>query len=627
MPRVEFIPSGKFAVVDETTLISEAARRAGVSIVLPCGGKGTCGRCLVTVHEGRVVQYERSSDGAPKNSALACKTAVGVSDCRIEIPEYDLSKDDADDAVTSQSFALSSDEITDPLVFPLSLAVPAAKPDDGLSDVDRATKELKKHVGASDVNWEVDALRALPEALRAENGAVRALMHRTENHVHVCGIKNQSSFKGNYGVAIDLGTTTVSVAIADLKSGNIISATTGYNEQIACGDDVISRINYANTKERLVELRIKAIHTINRLIIRAAKLVGIACEDIFSAVISGNTTMAHLLLGITPEFLRLDPYTPAFFSTAVLRARDLELCINPGSAVYISPAVGSYVGGDITAGILCADFHVRDEVALFIDVGTNGEIVLGNREFLFTCACSAGPAFEGGGISCGMRAVDGAINSIQIDEHTGMPTISVLGGGTPKGICGSGIIDLLSELLLKGWMDRSGKLFRNGRCEAIHIEGRKARYLLTGADVSATGKDLWLTEQDIENVLRAKAAVFSAIATLLEYAALSFGDIDKVYIAGGFGRFLNIHNAIGIGLLPELPVEKFEYLGNASLKGSLMLLASDNFRKLQAATASRMTYVNLSMQSEYTEKYTAALFFPHTDEALFRETIKKVFIR
>lgn len=624
MPRVEFVPSGKFAVVDDTALISEAARRAGISIGLPCGGKGTCGRCIVTVLEGNVVQYERPPEGTPHNSVLACKTAVGTSDCRIEIREYDFAEDDSDDISDSDLLSISPDLLDLPLVSSLIINVSSPKPDDGLSDLDRAAKAILNNQNITSVTWDLSAVRLLPDFLRAGDGTIAAMLHREGTIAHVCGIKKASASKRHFGVAIDLGTTTISVAVMDMESGQICGCASGYNEQISCGEDIISRINYASSDMRLEELRLKAVHTINRLVVRAVKQADISLNDIFSAVISGNTTMAHLLLSVTPEYLRLEPYTPAFLSPGVLRARDLELGINPNAVVHVSPAIGSYVGGDITAGILCTDFNEREEVSLFIDVGTNGEIVLGNREFLFTCACSAGPAFEGGGISCGMRAHDGAVNSVVIDKGTGIPVLSVIGGGNPKGICGSGIIELLSELLCKGWMDRSGKLLRNVTSEAILIEGRKARYRLADKNNSATGKELWITEQDIENVLRAKAAVFSAIATLLEYAGLSFRDIAKIYVAGGFGRHLNINHAIAIGLFPELPPEKFTYIGNASLKGSLMLLASGKTRELQRKTASRMTYVNLSAQNVYAEKYTAALFFPHTDESLFQETINKI---
>ncbi len=627
MPRVEFLPSCTYAVVDETVLISEAARRAGISINLPCGGKGTCKRCLVKVLEGRVVQYEKPAEAMAPNVVLACKTAVGVSDCRIELNEYDFSRDDSVDITFDDNEIPDTFTDTSPLVHASVITVPAPKHDDGLSDLDRVNKEIRNRTGITDISWELSAIRLLPDYLRAENGTISAMLHRNGNIAHVCNIKKISEVKGNFGIAIDLGTTTVSVAIIDVESKKILRCATGYNEQISCGEDVISRINYARTADNLEELRTKSVATINRLIAKILTTSHISENDVYAAVVSGNTTMMHLLLGINPEYLRLDPYTPACMNPGVFRAADIGLRIHPAARVYFSPAVGSYVGGDITAGILCADFHQRDDIALFIDVGTNGEIVLGNREFLFTCACSAGPAFEGGGISCGMRAMEGAISAIEIDKDTAGAHFSVIGGRKPRGICGSGIIELLSELLCKGLMDRMGKLARDIKTDAISVDGRKARFRLAEAQSSATEKDIWITEQDIENVLRAKAAVFSAVATLLEYAGVSFSDIAKVYIAGGFGRFLNINHAISIGLFPEIPIERYIYLGNASLKGSLMLLASHKARELQKATASGMTYVNLSSHSGYAEKYTAALFFPHTDESLFPETIKKIALR
>ena len=282
------------------------------------------------------------------------------------------------------------------------------------------------------------------------------------------------------------------------------------------------------------------------------------------------------------------------------------------------PGVGSYVGGDITAGILCTDLATTTEdINLFIDIGTNGEIVVGNNSFLMACACSAGPAFEGGGIECGMRASTGAIEKVWVDSATGLARYATVGNERPRGICGSGMIDLVAELFLTGWIDAAGKFDRVRPCPAIRVEGRRASYTIASAEESAGGKPLVVTEIDLENILRTKASIYSACALMLNQVGLSFEDICHIYIAGGFGRFLDLENAINIGLVPDLPRERFKYIGNSSLMGSFMVVVSQDFRQRQLELAQRMTYLELNTDPAYMEQYTGALFLPHTDPARF----------
>ncbi len=612
MPLVEFLPSGKKIQVDDTVTLAEAARRAGVVVELPCGGKGTCGRCLVTVVSGNVVRYTPPPDGSLPEEALACKTAVGSADCVIEVAEHDLACEDRSGDVAGAPFPVDG-----PLVAQSRIQVPAPRPDDGLSDLDRTNREIFRHFNIDEVRWGLSALRILPDSLRADAGDI-VLSSCIQNDVlHVTGAGAWKNRARALGAAVDLGTTTVAVRIVDLSAGTVLAEMTGYNDQVHRGEDVISRINYAGTGERLAELKVRALSTMNRLIAETAQRCGIPRDDIQCAVISGNTVMTHLALGITPEYLRLEPYTPAVLAVPEMRAADIGLDISPSGVVLMSPSVGSYVGGDITAGLLCTDMPKADDIGLFIDVGTNGEIVLGNKEFLMACACSAGPAFEGGGIGCGMRAMEGAVNSVKVDPATGLPSFGVIGGKKARGICGSGMIDLVGALLLSGWLDRSGRFARDRKSPAIDVDGRRAKYVLARSDESASGAPLFITEQDIDNIMRAKAAIYSACALLLGHAGIGFADLSRVYVAGGFGRHLDVTNAVTIGLLADIPVEKFSYLGNASLDGSMRLLLSEECRALQRETARRMTYINLSAEPGYSDQYSAALFLPHTDLGLF----------
>jgi uncharacterized 2Fe-2S/4Fe-4S cluster protein (DUF4445 family) len=455
-------------------------------------------------------------------------------------------------------------------------------------------------------------------ALRAHDGIVTVTLIRAPARVHVIRIEPGDQTTRHYGIAVDIGTTTVSVQLVNLTRAAIEGTRSEYNDQIACGLDVISRINYARRADRLEELRERVLATINRLILQVSQASGVVPADIGDAVLSGNTTMIHLLLGLPPENIRLAPYTPTVLEVPFLNASVVGLDINPESWIYFSPSIGSYVGGDITAGMLCTDLALDTaNVNLFIDIGTNGELVVGNNEFLLTCACSAGPAFEGGGIECGMRAALGAIERVEVDPATAVPLYWTIGNVHPKGICGSGMIALLADLLKTGWLDAAGKLDRTRSSPAILIEGRHARYVIAAAGESGLPKAITISEMDIENIIRAKAAIYAACMLLLDHTGLTVDDLANVYIGGGFGRFLNLEKAMIIGLIPDLPREKFHYIGNSSLMGSYIVLVSRDYRQRQLELARRMTYVDLSSDPKYMEQYTGALFLPHTDPDRF----------
>jgi uncharacterized 2Fe-2S/4Fe-4S cluster protein (DUF4445 family) len=328
--------------------------------------------------------------------------------------------------------------------------------------------------------------------------------------------------------------------------------------------------------------------------------------------------MVHLLLGIVPEYIRLDPYTPAVYDVPYYRASEIGLGINPNTPAYLAPSVGSYVGGDITSGLLCTSLATpSEEICLFIDIGTNGELILGSADFLIGCACSAGPAFEGGGIEHGMRASRGAIEHVEVDAATGIPHCSTIGSVKPLGLCGSGIISLIAGLFAEGWLDAAGKLDRTRPCSRILPSGKQAVYLVASEEESGHGKPIHLSEADISGFIRAKAAIFSACAVMLDKVSMTFDDLERVYIAGGFGRYLNTDYAKTIGLLPNLPEEKYHFLGNSSMQGAYMTLVSQKHRQLEAELARKITYIDLSTEPDYMNQYTAALFLPHTDARLF----------
>ena len=586
MPKITFLPQNITVEALNSEPLLDAARAAGVSAEAPCGGKGVCRKCGIKVISGKI---DVKSGSYRSGNALLCRSYTADSDAVIEI----LSGLYGEQGSFDDGCFISETPI-DPPVKQIELSVSQPAPLDGFSDFDRLQKAFKSNVPLS-------VLQKLPVKLRENGGKITAVYHAGSTVIDI------AESGGMYGIAADIGTTTITLWLVDLVTGDILSRKTDYNAQIEFGLDVISRINCA--QKNLDELRGRVLGTINSLIGAAAAETGIGAEKIYCASITGNTVMTHLFLGVCPEYIRLAPYTPAVFSVPEYTAEHTKLSINANAPVKIAPAVGSYVGGDVVAGALCTPLADEREngIMLFMDIGTNGEILLGSGEFILGCACSAGPAFEGGGIECGMRASRGAIDDFKIGEK-GEVTISTIGGAPPAGICGSGIIAAVAEMKKAGVIDAAGR-FSGAMPERIKKGARPHKFCITD--------NITVSEADIENFIRAKGAVFSACRTLLNNIGLGFGDIEKIYIAGGFGRYLDIANAKAVGLLPNVAAEKIIYLGNTSILGAYKILTSEQNEKLAKKTADRITYIDLSSEPGYMDEYLAALFLPHTDAGLF----------
>jgi len=624
MPEIKFLPSEAVVEVAVGTDLLAAARLAQVEIDSPCGGEGKCGKCIVRIVDGHV----RSSGhhllpaaAAGERYVLACQTRLGDTPATVEVPPptaRGAGKFWQDEGCPTLDQLLPAGCRVDPLAWKISLRVPAPQAEDGLGDLERLVRALRGQLADRELLCPLGSLRELADALRAEDGLVTATLSRQGEKQHLVRIEAGDTTGRLYAAAIDVGTTTVSVRLIDLAARRLLPTCSAYNGQVTCGPDVISRINYARRPGGAEELRSRVLATVNGLLAEAAAGCGAGPADIAAAVVSGNTTMLHLMLALKCEYIRLAPYTPTVMSAPDLAAGEVGIGINDRARVFFSPNVGSYVGGDITAGLLCTPLAGgSDRLTMFIDIGTNGELVVGNDEFLLGCACSAGPAFEGGGIEAGMRAADGAIEKVQIDPDTGACRPSVIGGVKPAGICGSGMIDLVASLFLTGWLDPAGKLNRDRRSPCIQIDRKQASYVVAPADQTATGRPVAVGEVDIQNVIRAKAAVYSASALMLEQIGKSFDDLAEIYVAGGFGRFLDLDKAIVLGLLPDLPTDRFRFVGNASLMGSCMVVASRDCRQRQRELARRMTYFDLSTTPSYMTQYTGALFLPHTERERF----------
>ncbi|MBU0763804.1 MAG: DUF4445 domain-containing protein [Bacteroidetes bacterium] len=626
MPIITFHPSGKSIKAAPGTALMDCAALACVEIQSPCGGNSSCGRCAVRIISGDTDSESLgvlTAEAVKQGYVLACRTKVKNTDLTVIIPEpigrsagqfTDAEEDAAlvDATLFPQAWQLR------PLTVKHLVTVPPPQPGDGLSDLDRLIRSIREIFQDKQTECCLSVLKSMAGALRRENGKITVTVVNHPDRCRVIRVEPGECTHNHYGIAVDIGTTSVAVQLVHLPDGKIIGTRTDYNDQIPCGLDVISRINYAGRPDRLEELQKRILSTVNRLLEQLTGESGADINDICNAVVSGNTTMLHLLLSLPPEYIRLDPYTPTVHEAPFLCAGELGINIHPDAIIALSPCVGSYVGGDITAGLLCTAIAVdSEEICLFVDIGTNGELVIGNSDFLISCACSAGPAFEGGGIDHGMRAARGAIDNVEVDPDTGIATYSVIGKVKPKGMCGSGMISLIAGLFTTGWIDAAGKLNRDRVSPAIITKGRKARYTVVPADESGIDGAISVSEDDIGNVIRAKAAIYSACTVMLAQLGISFSDISIIYIAGGFGRFLDIEKTAIIGMTPDIDRSRFRYVGNSSLTGSYMALVSGEYRKKQLELAKRMTYIDIGNDPGYMDHYTAALFIPHTDPQHF----------
>ena len=487
---------------------------------------------------------------------------------------------------------------------------------ENVDDYNRLSAELKGILGTENITISYDALRTLPAKVREQDWKVTVTCVMSDDAAEIIRVEAGHVDTPPYGIALDIGTTTVVAALVDLASGKKLHQAGTFNRQAGMGDDVISRIVYTEEeKDGLAEIQKVVIETINDLLDEIYEEQGITAEDVSAMMVAANTTMIHLFLGIEPKFIRREPYIPGAQDVPVLKAKELGVKIHDNGAIICFPSVASYVGGDIVSGALLTGIEKQEEFWLFIDIGTNGEMVLGNSDLLMCCACSAGPAFEGGGIQFGMRAMDGAIEKIVIDDDFNV-SYATVNNAAPVGICGSGLIDCLSTLRTAGIINRQGKM-QNVNTDRMRTGDEGPEFVLVYAAESGCGKDIVITEADVENLIRAKAAVFAGIRIMLAKMELPLEAVSKILIGGGFGNYLNLKDSIRIGLLPDLPAEFYSFIGNSSLKGAYMALLSRSVFKHSIELGQSMTYLELSDGNEFYDEYVQAMFLPHTDMSLF----------
>ena len=620
-----------FAAFGESLL--EVARKTNVAIDAPCGGNGACGKCKVKLMGGTLDSKKTSHISDEEYAAgwrLACISKI-IDDVEVLVPDIAsayksrMKMADLSSAEEVKIFEELKEQIAEVgielknnlEVIDVTMSAPTL--DDTMPDNERFTWAVEEVTGMDKIRVPYSVIKKMAHVFRASDFHVKAVIRKTDKDVFVYDVLPASEEPVVAGIAIDIGTTSVSAIIIDMLNGAVLAKGSAGNGQIRYGADVINRIIESGKpggREKLQDAIIK--ETLNPLILNMCASAKIKPAQVYRLAIGANTTMNHLLMGVDADPVRMEPYIPTFFKTNSLFASDIGLKVNPDAHIILAPNIGSYVGGDITAGAFVSMIWNKPEFSIFIDLGTNGEIVFGNSDFLMSCACSAGPAFEGGDISCGMRATDGAIEAIKLDKETLEPTYSVIGdpGTKPVGLCGSGIIDMIAELFRCGVINPKGQIIREGR-RIRRDEFGMGSYIIAFEEEAGSVKDVELTEADIDSFIRALGAIFSAIRTMLSYCDFDISMIENVYVAGGIGSGINMGNAIEIGMFPDIPVEMYHYLGNTSLAGAYAMLYSTEAERKVYEIAQNMTYIELSNVPTYMDEFVAACFVPHTDKSLF----------
>ncbi|NOX60330.1 MAG: DUF4445 domain-containing protein [Chloroflexi bacterium] len=607
------------------TLLSEAARLAGVELNQPCGGQGRCGRCAVQITSGMVRRRSTlrlSPEDVALGYALACQSVV-EGNVAVHVPPQERIERrlTTDRTVAAVHAPPGYDPHRDQSLQRVALTLPPPSMDDQTDDWNRVLRGLRQTLQRSDFRVSLPLLRRMGGILRENDWKVTAIVDAPRwECCPDCPCRLVDLLPGHvpddaplWGVAIDIGTTTVSLWLVDLISGRVRAQVAEYNRQIARGEDVISRIIYASKNNGGEELRQLVLETINELVKRACTRARISPTDIHKATVAGNSTMMHLFLGVPANSIRLAPFVTVINEPPLITAEEAGLNIHPYASVDCLPGVASYVGADITAGVLASGMDDDERLTLFMDVGTNGETVLGCNEWLVTCACSAGPAFEGAGVFDGMRATKGAIEEVWIDGNTYEPTYRVIGDVKPRGICGSGLISLLAEMFITGVLDKGGHLHLGLNTPRLRLGAHGPEYVVAWADETEHGHDIVITHVDIDNLIRAKAAIYAGFTVLANSVGVPLDMVEQVLIGGSFGKYINVEKAIQIGLLPDMPWERFQFLGNTSVQGAYLALLDRAARTRVHDIAGRMTYIELSADNSFYEAFTSALFLPHTD--------------
>ncbi|MEE4265048.1 MAG: ASKHA domain-containing protein [Desulfobacteraceae bacterium] len=626
--KIKFLPYETEIEIENGDTVIRAALEAGVHVNASCGGEGVCGKCRVLIEDGVVeggISEKLSAQDQENGYRLACQ-AIVKSDLVVRIPvesaiDPSVLKLQAAPRRTAHIREMNFEELKEKGLFvaPVEkkyIELPAPTAQDNLPDITRLISHLQLEHDEHRLDVTLAVIRKLPQVIREDDFRVTATLVRPVRDVgktRIINVQPGDTSNQSYAIAMDIGTTTIYGQVIDLISGEVLAEHGEFNGQISYGEDVISRIVYAEKPGGLAKINAVVIKTINKILAKIVSRSGVDPENISTITLAGNTTMTQLMLSVDPRSIRRAPYVPAATLYPPIKAADLGMDLGEHVAALVYPAVSSYVGGDIVAGVMGSGIYRTEELTLYLDVGTNAEIVIGNQDWLACAACSAGPAFEGGGLKFGMRAAKGAIEDFSIDPVTLEPMIITIGNVRPKGICGSGLIIMVGVMFELGIINNLGKFDRDLDTPRIRQDNGIFEYVLAWQDETQIERDITLTEIDIENLIRAKGAIYSGCMTLLTEVGMGIEDIEKIILAGGFGSYVDLEKAMTIGLLPEMDPDKVVFIGNGSLMGAKMSSLTNRIRRDVVEVTKKMTNFELSDTPSYMDNYVAALFLPHTD--------------
>ena len=629
---VRFEPSGLKIKVPVGTVLLEAAHKAGIYLSSICGGDGYCGKCKVIIDEGQFQSKPTTlltPEEIRQNVVLACQTKV-LSDMTTTVPKSH--------ALETSQILMDSDarrfsELTgepeagvfefDPLVQKLCLEMTPPSVQDHTADHERLYLAIREKIDAPIMQTGFRIMQKLSKVLCEAHYKVAATIGRRGGTTEVIEVEPGKRCETNFAVAVDLGTTTVVAHLIDLTNATTVDTEATYNSQINFGEDYIRRIIYAEENDAFDEMQNRIVHDVNNLIVTLAARQKVDLHEIRTVICAGNTAMVHFLLNLDSTRIRREPYVASAGFVPPIRAAEAGIQINKRGLLYCLPSVAAYVGSDIVAGVLTTRIFTKEGISLFADIGTNGEVVLGNRDWLVCASSSAGPAFEGSGVKHGMRAGAGAIEKLTILDD-GSIEFKTIGDTPPVGICGSGLLDTLAELFIHGIIDRTGRFKTNS--QPALTEGDEGKQFQL-APAGNGHHEIVITQADIDNLVRSKAGVFAAIRVLMESTQTKREDLEGVYLAGGFGNFLNVRQAVNIGMLPDVPLEKIKFVGNTSIAGAKTVLLSRKALEAAEKIAKSMTYFDLMSHPGYMDEFTRANFFPHTDLSLFPSVEERVLHR
>ncbi|WP_300462248.1 ASKHA domain-containing protein [Desulfobacula sp.] len=625
---VKFLPYNVSVEVDDKESLIRAAMDAGVHINASCGGGGVCGKCRVLIEEGMVeggISEHLSREDQEKGYRLACMSEI-VSDLVVRIPvesEIETSRLNvhAGNRHTAKIMYSNIDELRKdgmfaPPVEKIYLELDSATVEDNQADVARIINYLRLKHDEHRLTMGLALIRKVSDILREGDFKVTVTIVRPvrkDGQNEIVNIEPFDTRDRNFAIAVDIGTTTVFGQVLDLQTGEVLAQQGEFNSQISYGEDVISRIIFAEKADGLDILHQRVIDTINKILGMIIKKAGIGKHEVTTITLAGNSTMTQLLLKINPSYIRRDPYVPASIMYPPFHASEIGIDLADHTIALIFPGVSSYVGGDIIAGIMASGIYRTDKLTLYMDIGTNAEIAIGHKEWMVCTAASAGPAFEGGGVKFGMRAIKGAIEDFSINPETYEPMIITVGNKKAKGICGSGLITLAAKLLETGVIDSRGRFNRTLGTPRIRQTDDIWEYVIVYKENTQIDRDIAITEPDLDNLIRAKGAMYGAVLTLLEEIGLTINDLERIILAGGFGSYVDLESAITIGLLPEIEPDKVTYLGNGSLLGCKINSLTNALRRDVAKVVNMMTNFELASTPSYMDHYMGALFMPHTN--------------